>query len=207
MTKEKILIALPSSSGLVRTEFLQNYTAINTSLVSAGYQVGVALINRSFIDNARNMFLDMARNDDCDYLFFIDDDTMIEPRGVIRMIEADKDIISPPVSDRKGTDWVNVYNLNGKPIKKEDIKETMQVGGIGMACTLIKRKVLDSMAKEFLTPFEFQTATNAEGKKFKLSEDLGFCYRAFQKFGYETWVIKGVWTKHIGEPNFYGYEG
>jgi len=201
---EKILIAVPSGSGLVTTDFMQNYTNIVTTLIRFKYQVGEAVIKRALIDNARNEFIKMARNEDVDYILFLDDDTLIDPMGIIKMIVEDKDIISPPVADRKGGDYLNIYNLNNERIN--EIKETQKVGGIGMACTLIKRKVIDAMLKKYDKPFEFQIARNLNNKAIYLSEDISFCYRA-STLGFETWAIKGIETKHIGEPNFYTYAG
>jgi len=39
-----------------------------------------------------------------------------------------------------------------------------------------------------------------------LSEDIGFCLRA-EKFGFSTWVMKGVKTQHMGDPIKYTYDG
>jgi hypothetical protein len=96
--------------------------------------------------------------------------------------------------------------LDGKPIKKEDVKTTSIVGGIGMASTLIRRDVVEAMCKKYDKPFEFQLARSPEGKGVYISEDLGFCYRA-NTLGFATWAVKGMVTHHMGDNNFYKYEG
>lgn len=49
---------------------------------------------RMAIDTARNTAAEMAMNMDCDYLMFIDDDVMIPPNTLEKLLMADKDIIA-----------------------------------------------------------------------------------------------------------------
>lgn len=206
MAKGKILIAVPSRSGQVTTEFMQLYTNIIVDLLTHGYQIGHAIINRAFIDEARNNFLQRMEEEDADWIFFLDDDTFITPDGIRKMIELDKDIVAPPVACRKGSDWINVFDEEGENMPKEKVTETMQIGGTGMACTLIKREVVRALRQEYDKPFEFQIAKNPEGRGIYLSEDISFCYRA-RRHNFEVWAIKGIRTMHMGDPNLYVYEG
>jgi hypothetical protein len=202
--KKKVLIAVPTYTGLIPVEVCQNICDICVKLIVNGYVTTFSTIKKSFIDTARNTFAKQLQELDYDYLFFLDDDTYIDPSGVIEMIRMDKDIVSPPVRDRKGGDVLNVFTDNVL-VKYKEIDCTKKVKAIGMACTLIKRKVIDDMFKEYYSPFEWRHATY-EDKDIMLSEDVSFCLRA-EKMGFETWVAKGIKTGHIGEPNHFIYAG
>jgi glycosyltransferase involved in cell wall biosynthesis len=200
---EKVIIGLPNGTGITRLDWSINLAAICTSLMSKGYQVIPVAVERSFVDAARNAIIKQAQALDADWVFFLDDDTYITPKGVLKLLLLDKDISSPPVADRKGEKTLNVFNkgLN----KYYDLDETKEVSAVGMATTLIKRKVIDDMIKEYATPFEFQIG-KLNGKKINISEDVGFCLRA-AKMGYKTWAVKGIKTDHLGEAKKYTYEG
>lgn len=50
--------------------------------------------HRMSIDMARNMAADLAMKYKCDYLMFIDDDVLIPKDTLLRLLEADKDIVA-----------------------------------------------------------------------------------------------------------------
>jgi GT2 family glycosyltransferase len=204
--KGKILLAVPTALGLVTSDFAQMNTNIVADLLLNGYQVVHAFIKRAMIDEARNNFIGQAENNDCDWIFFLDDDTFIPPNAVRHMIELDKDIVSPPVACRKGSHWVNVFDKKGENISREEIDFEKPIGGIGMACTLIKREVIRKMRGKYDKPLEFQIARNPEGKGIYLGEDISFCYRA-RMLGFEVWTINGIPTKHMGDPQYFIYDG
>ena len=49
---------------------------------------------RMAIDTARNTAAQMALSRECDYLMFIDDDVMIPPDTLEKLLKADKDVIA-----------------------------------------------------------------------------------------------------------------
>jgi GT2 family glycosyltransferase len=203
MGKGKIVIGLPNATGIVPGDWAIDLGALMVKLVASGYTVIPVGVPRSFVSDARNAIGKEAIKFDCDYLFFLDDDTYIEPSGVLKLIDLDKDISSPPVADRRGGVFLNVFDDHLG--KKTAIDKTQKVKAIGCATMLIKRKVLDTLFGEYDTPFEFQIGTSEAGKT-PISEDVGFCLRA-DKFGYETWAVKGIRTGHLGDPKKYIYEG
>lgn len=205
MKKGKILVATPSASGYIKTSWVQSLLDIMLNL-SEDYMAGQAFTSRSMIDDARNELIKYAQKDDADYILFIDDDTFITPEGVRKLMALDKDIVSCPVADRTGLSRLNIFDLEGRHLENGDLNETMKVGGIGMACTLIKRAVFDKLLSVYHKPFEFQLAKDKAGRGVYLSEDIVFCYRA-AKYGFETWAVTGIRTKHMGENNYFIYEG
>jgi len=201
---KKLVIGKPNGTGYVSNEWSTMLSAISVHLATKGITTMHVGVDRSFIDEARNEIIKYAVDNDADAVFFIDADTYIEPTGVWDMIEMDKDIISPPVADRKGGVLLNVFDEY--MVKMATVEKTMKVKAIGSACTLIKIDVIKKLFEEYLTPYEFQIAMTDTGGKMPISEDVGFCLRA-EKFGFETWVMKGIKTMHEGQPIKYTYEG
>jgi len=199
-----LVIGLPNATGTVPSDWAVMLAAICTHLATKGITCKMIGVDRSFVDAARNEVIKIAKQFDADAVFFLDADTYIQPDGVWKLIEMDKDIISPPVADRKGGVLLNV--LDDYLVKRTAIEKTEKVKAIGSACTLIKRKVYEKLLEEYATPYEFQIATTDQGKKIPISEDIGFCLRA-EKFGFETWVCKNIKTQHLGNPIKYTYDG
>lgn len=201
---KRLIIGMPNASGYVPSDWAAMLSAIAVHLATKGITCITVGIDRSFVDTARNQIIRVARKEKADAVFFLDADTYIEPDGVWKLIEMDKDIISPPVADRKGGHLLNV--LDDEMVKMIKIDKTKKVKAIGSACTLVKAKVYEALLKEYENPYEFQIATTQTGGKMPLSEDIGFCLRA-EKFGFSTWVMKGVKTQHMGDPIKYTYDG
>jgi len=202
-SQKTILIGLPNSTGDTKNDWSAMLSGICMYLTVKGYNVEIIGVDRSLIEIARNTIIEIAQEKKKDWVFFLDDDTYVEIDAVWKMIQLDKDICSPPVADRKGEKQLNVLNegLN----RVYEVEKTEKVTAIGMACTLIKCDVSNSLLKEYATPFEFGNVS-LDGKKIPVGEDVNFCLRAGAK-GYETWCIKGIKTWHRGEPKKYTYEG
>ncbi len=200
---KKIVIGLPNATGDTRNEWSAMLSGICVQLALKGYHVDTICVDGSMIDNARNTIIQVAKDSKADYVFFLDDDTYVDLDCVTKLIELDKDIASPPVASRKGEDFLNI--LHEDLTKYYKLEKTQKVSSIGMACTLIKMKVIEDMLDKYMKPFEFQNATLGE-KRVEIGEDIGFCLRAAQ-MGYETWAVKGIKTWHEGSPKKYCYEG
>ncbi len=200
---KKIAIGLPSATGTVRMDWSIDLAGLCTKLMAKGYAVVPIAVCRSFVTDARNGIIKRAVEMEADYVFFLDDDTYIEAAGVIKMIELDKDIASPPVADRKGGVYLNIFDdfLH----KQTALEKTMKVKAVGSATTLIKIEVIKKLLEVYEYPYEFQIGTSDEGKT-PISEDVGFCLRA-EKYGFETWAVKGIKTWHLGDPKKYSYAG
>lgn len=114
----------------------------------------------------KNKIIQHALDHEYDYLFFIDSDILLHPKTIIRLIEAQKDIISEVFwTDFGGTgqelpqvwlqDEYNFYYKDMEAPSVDDIHRTItnflsslkipgvyEVGGLG-ACTLISKKALE----------------------------------------------------------------
>lgn len=70
---------------------------------------------RTSIDMARNLAAKQAMQDSCDYLMFIDDDVLVQPDCLFKLLEADKDIVCGHVIIRG-------YPFNNMMFKRKTIE-------------------------------------------------------------------------------------
>lgn len=94
---QKVLLGIPSSSGLIPSEVVMNLLAQKKP--DAG--VGFSFITRTLIDHARNMMAEVMLNEGYDYLWFVDDDTIPPLDALENMLALDKDIVIPAIPSRK----------------------------------------------------------------------------------------------------------
>jgi hypothetical protein len=168
-----------------------------------GFDVNFSYVERCFIDKARNAMLLQAIAHNNDYLFFTDDDQIPDVDILVKMVGLDKDIVGCPIPSRNGKKELAIYDLDGNRLNS--VSETMRVGAVGMGGTLIKRQVIDDMVAAFARPFEFEIKIN-KGVVTEYSEDINFCTRAAE-LGFETWVLFGCKSIHLGESKQYYYDG
>ncbi|CAB4151878.1 hypothetical protein UFOVP594_37 [uncultured Caudovirales phage] len=170
-----------------------------------------------FFFSYRVAYIDRARNQDVEYvleskkkythLLFIDSDTIPPRDGLLKLLHADKDIVTgmtPMLQyDRENDHFARMYNCFIREYKEDGtldrtITPTEDTGIIeiercGSSFILIKRNVLESMEKP-LYKFEFNDAHTQHTR----SEDIYFCDNA-REAGYKIWCDTSVICKHYKE--------
>jgi GT2 family glycosyltransferase len=144
------------------------------------------------IYEAREQAAEYAVKEGYDYLFFLDSDMEPEPDTIVRLLAHNKDIVSamafkrvPPYSPC----FYPKIEYDGKEAKMLEAQDwtrgIAEVDGVGMACCLIKCKVLEQIPKPLFFPLPV------------LAEDLGFCLRAKQA-GFSIYVDTTLCCGHVG---------
>ena len=170
--------------------------------VASRYEIVFIRVYRHYVHAARGMIVKKALSDRCSHLFFLDDDT-IPPLGAIDMLLADdKPVVGGWVRQRQGSYYPMIMReekednsgLVGIIDPPSDVQNLIACHGIHMACTLIKREVLEAIAeknKEEPNPwFGSQAST--------FGEDVIFCRRA-REAGFGVWCDPTVKCDHIGD--------
>ncbi|MDR1774465.1 MAG: glycosyltransferase [Clostridioides sp.] len=111
----------------------------------------------------KNRILEYAKENDFDYLFFVDSDIYLDPKTLVQLVSDEKDLVSNVFWtkwDEKSVEmpqvWLqdqyNMFNVRGTGSKEEQTVAFLnqlrepglyKIGGLG-ACTLISKKVLQS---------------------------------------------------------------
>lgn len=159
---------------------------------------------RTSIDNMRNFAVKLALEQECDYLFFIDDDMMLHEDTFKSLYEANKDVVMahtfirgypyPPMCFKDPNPDPKAI-LTSLPHFKEyknyiDENGLFEVDAIGCACVLIKCDLLKK-----IDPPHFVTLPN-------MTEDVFFCMRVKNTLGRDKvsiFVDTKVPTEHLLE--------
>lgn len=196
-----ILVAMPTYTGQIPMSVVSRMLMLE---VPEGCEFKHCFIERTLIWKARDGIATVAMNKGVDYLFFWDDDQIPDRDILVKMVALDKDIVGCPIPSRRGEKWLAVHDEKGG--KLVSVRGIGQVGGIGMANTLIKTSVLKRMYKEWKQLFYFLVEENDEGVVTEYSEDLTFCKKA-RELGFEVWCDATIKSIHIGYPMGYYYDG
>ena len=161
----KIYIAIPSATGSIPTSMTSFLIQLAKTTKHDIYPV---FINRTSIDQARNLFIEDFLKWDCDYLLFLDDDNIPENLNFLdKLIESNKPVVTWLVPSRTPiSDWTHflcIFKEQFKPTWEHEYKqyvnipewpEVFEVANCWMWCVLIEREVIKLVASEFDRPCE-----------------------------------------------------
>lgn len=206
----KVLLGIPNGSGQIPAVMVQSLLALRKPCICASL-----IIERQRVDKCRNFFCQQVLQNDFDYLFMVDDDNPIPADTLEKFIEDDKDVVIAPILSRnpnkEGKHDLCAYYSREIDIKGEkltmydNITEFKEKGDLhqidagGTGCILIKRKVIEALAKEYEYIFEFGDIT-VNGQRRTTSEDVEFCERA-KKLGFEIWLDERIKPIHLSNYN------
>lgn len=148
------------------------------------------------LDLSRNNIVNMAKKENCDYLFFIDSDIIIGEGQLDRLLSHNKDIISGVYYKRSSP-----Y----EPLPRKRVAENLycaielegdnliEVDGIGTGCFLVKMDIFDRIDYPW---FEFKYYQK-NGEWGQVSEDISFCQK-LENIGVKIYCDPIVQCPHIG---------
>ena len=186
------------------------------------------LYNESIIARGRNKLATEVLDTDATHLLFIDADMRFNPDDIIRMIQADVDVIAA-VCPKKEINWANVKSSLGSdenelerktgffnfvPLDSGEFEikqyEPLEVQRAGTGIMLIKRQVFEQL-KPFVKTF-LSDKGNFVSEYFKMEiddngifigEDYYFC-ELYKKHGGK--IFAAPWTQ-IGHHGPYLFQG
>ncbi len=149
--------------------------------------------NFSDVVNMKNILINVMLKNDYDYIFFIDSDIILHPKSLQSLLSADKDMIA----NIFWTKWKpddepnpNAWDFDNYLFKEGSIEQWKQQGyyqvGMTGACTLIKRKVLESGVN-------WNPIYNIS---YSYWEDRAFCIKTAVN-GFEIWIDTHYPATHL----------
>ena len=206
----KILIGIPENRGFVPVEFMISILGLQ--------RPKNVIVNHMVVDGMhqaamRNDLATTAVENDADYVFMCDDDMLYLPDTLIRLLDADKDVICgfavtpnaphnpvygrapSPTEEYPGPDldpftydmvWPTDTGKKDGKVKRGPQKSWI-VGGAGL---LIKTSVL----KQLDTPWFSFSGTTGDGRG--VGEDVWFS-RLCRDAGIELWIHTDVIVQHL----------
>ena len=184
----KIIIGVPCMEQ-VSASFCKSLAMLQKT----GHEIAFDFAINSLVYDSRNRIAARAcEAGEADYVMWFDSDMVFEPDTLLKLLKADKDIVSglywrrsPPFTlvafdkcDLETGDWT----------QQEEPEELTTCEAVGFGCVLIKVEVLYDVFNRFRTWFQPMKG---------FGEDLAFCWRARQ-LGYEIWLDPSVRCGHMG---------
>jgi FkbM family methyltransferase len=196
MKPKRILVAIPTNRYIEP----ETFKSLWDLKVPEGYELDFQYFYGYCIDQIRNLIGDWAKR--YDYLFSVDADIIVPQDALVKMIAADKDIISGLYIQRiDNTHTLEVYmvkpdggvtNIPYDLIKHRGIVE---IAACGMGCALIKSEVFRKL------PYPHFVYKSALTMAQTVSEDVYFCLKA-RDDNFKVWADSSIRCEHKGSTYF-----
>lgn len=151
----------------------------------------------TYITHARNKLVELFLQSDCEYMLFLDSDILVPKNIAEALLSFNKEVVSAMYYTRDdGKPMFRVYRdgnyYEPGEFPKNDIFE---VGGVGLGCCLLKREVVEKVAKSVGDQTMFDVVY--KNRNYAVGEDIFFS-ELIRKAGYKVWVATAVTVGHFG---------
>ena len=195
---KKLLIAIPSWTGVIDSLAVEGFMQLiaNVSHLDIKIETYTTILKRLPIVTARNKIVNTAIENNCDYIFWIDDDMVIKPdiNLIEKLLAHDKDIVAPLFFAKAYPFIPMIFKRKmyaGKYCVYDNIvdypKGLLKVDGVGFGCVLTKVEMFKKLTQPYFWVNEV------------FGEDLFFCENA-TRAGIEIYCDTTIDVGHIGEP-------
>lgn len=153
--------------------------------------------NFSDVTYMKNVLLDKAREENFDYIFYVDSDLMLHKKTLVSLLNADKDMIAEIFwtkwdnNNKESVEMPNCWHFDHYQIYQKDLEKWKQKGyyrvGMTGACTLIKR---DTFLPSFINWHKIYNLSHS------MWEDRAFCTRVAVN-NKEIWIDTNYPAVHL----------
>ena len=185
------LICVPHT-GFFPYQFVAAWTQLLFHTRQFCDQLDFRFVGSSLVYEAREQAAEHCLKEGYEWLFFLDSDMDPRPDTIERLLRWDKPIVSAMAFKRMQPYTPCFYprvEFDGEKVQiqtADDWEEGLaEVEGVGMACCLIRREVLEGTPKPLFFPMPV------------LAEDLGFCKRT-REAGFKVYVDTSLCCGHVG---------
>lgn len=147
------------------------------------------------VAEARNRTVEAALQRECDSIFFVDYDVLIEPSALTRLAA-----LGLPVAGglyyTKSDPPEPVALVDGRPISGWESGDVVAVDVIGMGCTLLDVGFLKEMGPPWFATTDNAEMVNGEPTRTRSTEDAYFCERVTRETDAKPCVDTGILCGH-----------
>lgn len=191
-----IFVGMPVGS----TTEVATQQCVHELMAGCGFNLIMGMKAYCLVHAARNALVEMfLKEKDASHLLFIDSDTTFQPSALRTLYDDDVDIVSGlsvkrsmPCEPTGGLKMEGSEVLAGFLTGFEKFDGPVEMEAVGMAFTLIKREVFETMEKPWFY------SKYLPGLKDLMSEDWSFCMNA-KKAGFKVFMDTSVILGHIGK--------
>lgn len=193
--KKRILLAIPTNKYIEP----ETFRSLWNLEVPDGYELEFQYFYGYQIDQIRNLIAHWAVA--YDYLFCVDSDIVVPKDALVKMLNANKDIISglyiQRIPDKKILEIYLQAPFGATNANFDDVKDSgiFEIAACGMGCCLINSRVIRTMEYPH---FVYKSAIN---HAHTFSEDIYFCFKA-RELGFTVWADSSIRCEHLGQTTF-----
>lgn len=206
MEKEKIGVAIGViSRGTIPIKWMVHMNMIQRNLPVGLYWKYIVVEGKNYADG-RNEVVKKAREENFEWLFFVDDDVFLPHDAIKRLLSHQKDVVTGIYWTKSDPAEPVIFEKFGKgPMYKFPVDKLFPVAGAGAGCLLINMKVFDKF-DEHNIPY-FKQGWSEDGIVCNIGEDHWFFKKAIQ-LGFEVYADSGVLCDHynVSTGKFYPSE-
>ena len=187
----KICLAIPCM-GTVRIETLLSVVGMLTTTNNAVFYV--AYRTGCYIEQNRTELIKTAVRENCDKLFFLDSDIMVESNVINKLLSHNKPVIGAAYNNRSFPLYSNVKiaDETGKRIAVPELpKEVFKTAGMPTGCLLVDIPTVLKVPEPW-----FDLEYHEDGS-LKTGEDIYFCDRLIEN-GIDIWCDPTIQVGHVG---------
>lgn len=165
-----LFIATPMYGGMCAGYYVQSLIQMIPMFNAQGISISFSfMFNESLITRARNAMAHQFMQGDCTHMMFIDSDIRFDPSDIIRMLQADKDVICG-IYPKKEINWTTVKQAMDNKVPNDQLKfftgsfvvnlvdyagqvvvpidQPVEIFNGGTGFMLIKRNVFEKLSKK-----------------------------------------------------------
>lgn len=189
--RHKICLAIPCV-GTVRIETLMSVVAM---LNQTRHDIYFAYREGAYIEQNRARLIQIAVEQGCDKLFFLDSDIVVEGDVINKLLAHNKPVIGAAYNNRSLPLYSNVKiaDETGKLINYPELpKELFKCAAVPTGAMLIDLPTVTKLSQPWFDLTYFEDGT------LNLGEDVYFCMKLTQELGVEIWCDPTIQIGHIG---------
>ena len=188
-----VIVAPHPIRGTVFEAVHRSRSALVQHTQQAGYAVAISDRYGMSVSCNRNSGVAIALQRKTKWIFFVDDDMVLPPDAILRLLARHVDVVSGLYVKRQRPFVPIAYNIEDGsfiPIEEPLINELMQVDAVGGGCLLVNATVFGCLPKPyFAVPPHGDTV---------MSEDIYFCQQ-LTAHGIKVHLDTGVFCGHVGD--------
>ena len=147
------------------------------------------------VDEARNRSVEAAIERECDYLFFVDYDVLLDPDVLTRLVAHGLPVVGGLYYSKSHPPEPIAF-VDGRPATDWEQGDMIAVDVMGMGCTLLDVGLLKEMGPPWFKTTDEAAMVNGEPTRTQSTEDAYFCDRVTNETDAKPCIDTGIICGH-----------
>lgn len=211
-----VMIAIPAYTGVVHMGTMRSLVNDLFELTKRGDKFTlVDDIGNALIADSRGVIATRFWESDCDCLVFIDSDVVWQAGALLKLVDANEDLVAGIYPNRRDPIAYPVHYLDKPELWANPETGLLEVKSVPTGFMKISRNCIAKMIDAYPDKHYYTAERDKEfyplfdhvfEDGFKWGEDYSFCIR-WRKIGGQVWIDPEIAMGHVGYKIFEGHIG